>query len=254
VIVDARNARRRAPLHDDAGTNVVWSGTFDWGDVDGALKAADRIVKIEELHFDRFSSTPLECSAALVGDLARASSRCTATIEPGVVTIWMAPAPACRSTSSASSPRTSAAASGTRSRRTYLTACCLLARKLKRPIQWTEWRTTSTRRTRTETIAGPTTSRSPSRTTAMLGFVEGAGRLRSLPALRAARLHHLGSGHAGLYRWRNIRVDFTQVVTNKSPEANRYSRMQQLWRPKGSVTSSPTSSGSTRSRCAGRTT
>ena len=35
----------------------------------------------------------------------------------------------------------------------------------------------------------------------------------------------------GLYRWRNIRVDFTQVVTNKSPVApNRgYSRMQQLW-------------------------
>src|SRR5207302_8341496 len=35
----------------------------------------------------------------------------------------------------------------------------------------------------------------------------------------------------GCYRWRNIRVDFTQVVTNKSPVApNRgYSRMQQLW-------------------------
>jgi CO/xanthine dehydrogenase Mo-binding subunit len=35
----------------------------------------------------------------------------------------------------------------------------------------------------------------------------------------------------GLYRWRNIRVDFTQVCTNKSPVGpNRgYSRMQQLW-------------------------
>jgi 2-furoyl-CoA dehydrogenase large subunit len=48
VIVDARRAQDEgAPiLHDDAGTNVVWSGTFDWGDVDGALKAADRVVKI----------------------------------------------------------------------------------------------------------------------------------------------------------------------------------------------------------------
>ena len=53
-------------LHADADTNVVWSGTFDWGDVDGALKAADRVIRIKELHFDRFSSTPLECSAALV--------------------------------------------------------------------------------------------------------------------------------------------------------------------------------------------
>src|SRR4029078_11055664 len=36
---------------------------------------------------------------------------------------------------------------------------------------------------------------------------------------------------AGCYRWRNIRVDFTQVVTNKSPVSpNRgYSRMQHLW-------------------------
>jgi 2-furoyl-CoA dehydrogenase large subunit len=35
----------------------------------------------------------------------------------------------------------------------------------------------------------------------------------------------------GCYRWRNIRLDFTQVVTNKSPVSpNRgYSRMQHLW-------------------------
>ena len=35
----------------------------------------------------------------------------------------------------------------------------------------------------------------------------------------------------GLYGWRNIRVDFTQVCTNKSPVSpNRgYSRMQHLW-------------------------
>jgi CO/xanthine dehydrogenase Mo-binding subunit len=35
----------------------------------------------------------------------------------------------------------------------------------------------------------------------------------------------------GVYRWRNIRVDFTQVCTNKSPcGPNRgYSRMQHLW-------------------------
>ena len=35
----------------------------------------------------------------------------------------------------------------------------------------------------------------------------------------------------GCYAWRNIRVDFTQVTTNKSPVSpNRgYSRMQHLW-------------------------
>ena len=35
----------------------------------------------------------------------------------------------------------------------------------------------------------------------------------------------------GMYKWRNIRVDFTQVATNKAPVSpNRgYSRMQHLW-------------------------
>ena len=35
----------------------------------------------------------------------------------------------------------------------------------------------------------------------------------------------------GLYRWRHVRVDFTQVMTNKAPVSpNRgYSRMQHLW-------------------------
>src|SRR5207244_12043685 len=68
VLVDARRAEDDgAPiLHEDAGTNVVWSGRFDWGDVDGALKAADHVIRVKELHFDRFSSTPLECSGAVV--------------------------------------------------------------------------------------------------------------------------------------------------------------------------------------------
>ena len=47
-------------MHDDAGSNVVWSGVFDWGDWDAAKAEADHIVTIDELHFHRFSSTPLD--------------------------------------------------------------------------------------------------------------------------------------------------------------------------------------------------
>src|SRR5205807_1718025 len=63
-LVDARVAQEGdAPiLHDEAGSNVVWDGTFDWGDYDAAAAEADHVVKIKELHFDRFSSTPPECS------------------------------------------------------------------------------------------------------------------------------------------------------------------------------------------------
>jgi 2-furoyl-CoA dehydrogenase large subunit len=122
VVVDARRAQDdgAAILHDDAGTNVVWSGTFDWGDVDGALKAADRVVKIKELHFDRFSSTPLECSAALVEHdrgTGQFTIHCNHQMPASRRSGW-ARRCASRSTSSVSSPRTSAAGSGTRSRPT----------------------------------------------------------------------------------------------------------------------------------------
>src|SRR3954447_26173684 len=47
TLVDARNAQDEgAPvLHEEAGTNVVWSGVFEWGDIDGALRAADHVVR-----------------------------------------------------------------------------------------------------------------------------------------------------------------------------------------------------------------
>ena len=51
-------------------------------------------MKIKELHFDRFSSTPLECSAALV-EHDRGTGQFTLHCNhqmPGVAAIWMGPA------------------------------------------------------------------------------------------------------------------------------------------------------------------
>jgi 2-furoyl-CoA dehydrogenase large subunit len=45
------------------GSNVAWDGVYDWGDVDTALRDADHVIEVDQLHFHRFSSTPLECSA-----------------------------------------------------------------------------------------------------------------------------------------------------------------------------------------------
>jgi len=53
-------------LHEDAGGNLMWHGVYEWGDLDAAFAEADKIVKIDELHFHRFNSTPLECDGALV--------------------------------------------------------------------------------------------------------------------------------------------------------------------------------------------
>ena len=68
AITDARYAQGDdvPTIHEDAGGNLMWHGTYEWGDLDAAFAEADKIVKIDELHFHRFNSTPLECDGALV--------------------------------------------------------------------------------------------------------------------------------------------------------------------------------------------
>ena len=55
-----------ARCSDDADGNLMWTSLYSWGDLDTAFAEADRVVKIPELHFHRFNSTPLECDGALV--------------------------------------------------------------------------------------------------------------------------------------------------------------------------------------------
>ena len=146
VLVDGEEALTdETILHDDAGSNVVWSGVFDWGDVDAALAEADHVVKIEKLHFHRFSSTPLECAGALV-EYDQGTGEWTIHCNhqmPGIGAIWMAPALRVGHRQAAlRHAATSAAASATRSAsHPQFVVLCLLARKLGRPVQWTEWRT-----------------------------------------------------------------------------------------------------------------
>src|SRR4029077_14925164 len=47
-------------LHEEAGTNKVWNGVFEYGDVEQAFRDAACVVEIDRMHFHRFSSTPLE--------------------------------------------------------------------------------------------------------------------------------------------------------------------------------------------------
>ena len=238
VLVDAERAvEDDAPLlHEEAGSNVVWSGLFDWGDYDAALAEADQVVRIDRLHFDRFSSTPLECSGALV-EYEKATGQWTIFCNhqmPGIGAIWMGPALRCGLDKLRFVTHDIGGGFGNKiCLHPQLTACCLLARKLNRPIQWTEWRTDQhmanshgNERTFLD-VEVPVKSDGT-----MLGF-----KVRALDDCGAfPRYEPLGciiwaQVTPGLYRWRNIRVDFTQVVTNKSAVGpNRgYSRMQHLW-------------------------
>ena len=237
-IVDARRALDDdAPvLHDDAGTNLTWEGVYEWGDLDQAFAEADRVVKISELHFDRFNSTPLECDGALV-EYNRGTAQWTLITNnqfPGFAAIMMGPAMRVGLDKLRFVTQDIGGGFGNKiTSHPQLVACCLLARKLSRPVQWTEWRTDfhlsmSHGNERwfvdTEVAVKDDGTLLGFRTTAL----DDAGawlRYEPLGGVIWAQVT------PGMYRWRHIRLDFKQVVTNKAPVSpNRgYSRMQHLW-------------------------
>ena len=238
VIVDARRALDDdAPvLHPDAGTNLVWEGVYEWGSWQDAVAEADRIVKISELHFDRFNSTPLECDGALV-EYNRGTGQWTIHCNnqfPGFAAIMMAPAIRCGIDKLRFVTQDIGGGFGNKiTSHPQLVACCLLARKLNRAIQWTEWRTEfhlSMSHGNERWFHDTEVAVKDDGT--LLGF-----RTKALDDAGAfTRYEPLGGViwaqvTPGMYRWRNIRLEFTQVVTNKAPcSPNRgYSRMQHLW-------------------------
>ena len=237
VLVHAEEALKdEVVLHDDAGSNVVWSGVFDWGDVDQALAEADHVVKIDRLHFHRFSSTPLECAGALV-EYDKGTGEWTLTCNhqmPGVGAIWMAPA--LRTGIDKLRFVTHDIGGGFGNKiclHPQYVVLCLLARKLGRPVQWTEWRTDQhtanahgNERWFLDVEVGVMADGT------MTGFkVKALDDCGAFPRYEPLGCIIWAQVTPGLYGWRNIRVDFTQVCTNKSPVSpNRgYSRMQHLW-------------------------
>ncbi|HET7045155.1 MAG TPA: xanthine dehydrogenase family protein molybdopterin-binding subunit [Gaiellaceae bacterium] len=238
VLVDARKALAEdAPvLHEGPGSNLVWEGVYEWGSWEDAVSEADRVVKISELHFDRFNSTPLETQGALV-EYNRGTAQWTIHCNnqfPGFAAIMMGPAMRCGLDKLRFVTQDIGGGFGNKiTSHPQLTAICLLARKLNRPVQWTEWRTDfhlsmshGNERWFHDTEVAVKNDGT------LLGY-----RTKALDDAGAfTRYEPLGGViwaqvTPGMYRWRNIRLDFSQVVTNKAPcSPNRgYSRMQHLW-------------------------
>jgi len=238
VITDARRALEPdAPvLHPDAGTNLVWQGLYEWGSWEDAAAEADRIVEIGELHFDRFNSTPLECDGALV-EYNQGTGQWTLYCNnqfPGFAAIMMGPALRCGLDKLRLVTQDIGGGFGNKiTSHPQLVAMCLLARKLNRAIQWTEWRTEfhlsmshgAERFFRDTQVAVKDDG-------TLLGFrtnaLDDAGAFTRYEPLGGVIWAQVTPG---MYRWRHIRLDFSQVVTNKAPcSPNRgYSRMQHLW-------------------------
>jgi CO/xanthine dehydrogenase Mo-binding subunit len=238
VVVDARKALEDdAPvLHEEAGGNMSYTGVWEWGDVDAAFAEADHVVTISELHFERFNSTPLELDGGLV-EYNRGTGQWTITTNnqfPGFAVIMMAPAMRVGTDKLRIVTQDIGGGFGNKiTSHPQLVACCLLARKLNRPIQWTEWRTDFHQSMShgnerwfldTEVAVRSDGTMTAFRTKA----IDDAGAYLRYEPLGGVIWSQVAPG---MYGWRNIRVDFTQAMTNKAPVSpNRgYSRMQHLW-------------------------
>ena len=72
VIVRSEDALKNDPiLHPAVGSNVIFSDTWDHGDVDAAFREAAHVIRIGRMHFHRFSSTPIETAGAVATWSAR---------------------------------------------------------------------------------------------------------------------------------------------------------------------------------------
>ena len=238
AVVDAvRAAEPDAPvLHEQVGGNVVWDGVYDYGDIDWALENADHVVRIDRLHFHRFSSTPLECNAAVVN-----WEPGTEVIEifsnnqmPMFASLVIGPALGVGTNRIQFRCQDIGGAFGIKiGSYPQLAALALLSRKAGRPAKWTEYRTDhmlsaghGNERTFLD-IEVPVMSDGT-----ILGF-----KVRAFDDA-GAYLHYEPLGAViwsqvvpGCYKLKHVHVDYVESVTNKCPTSpNRgYSRLQHLW-------------------------
>lgn len=238
VVVDGVEAvEPTAPvLHEKAGTNVAWHGVFDYGDIDFALENADHVVKIDRLHFHRFSSTPLECNGAVVDwDKGSGVVDVKSNIQmPMFAAMVIGPALGVAINKFSFSSRDIGGAFGNKiAFYPQIAALALLSKKAGRPAKWTEYRT---EHMLSSTHGNERTFLDIEVPVMADGTILGV-KARAVDDV-GAYLHYEPLGAviwsqvtAGCYKFKNVQVDFTTAVTNKCPVApNRgYSRMQHLW-------------------------
>ena len=228
-----RRSCTRRPARTSSGR-----GLFDWGDYrrgarGGRPRRPHRAPALRPLLVDAARVRRLRSSSTTA---APRSGRSSATTRcPGIGAIWMAPALRVGTRQAAlrhAGHRRRLRQQDLPAPAVHGAAACSRASS-NRPVQWTEWRTDQhmanahgNERTFLD-VEVPVKADGT-----MLGFkVRAIDDCGAFPRYEPLGCIIWAQVTPGLYRWRNIRVDFTQVVTNKSPVGpNRgYSRMQHLW-------------------------
>jgi 2-furoyl-CoA dehydrogenase large subunit len=238
AVVDAEAAASDATvLHEAMGTNVVWNGVFEYGEVDKAFADAAHVVHLDHLHMHRFSSAPLENNAVIAqwDDNEQLLHFWSNNSFPTIGIQLLAPALHLRMDQVRLQTHDIGGSFGIKiTNYPQMAVCALASRKADgMPVKWSE--------TRTEHMQA--SAHGNERT-----FRDTRVALDKDGVILAVSSRHLDDCGAypryeplgcviwsqvtpATYRLKNLRIDFTQVVTNKCPVGpNRgYSRMQHLW-------------------------
>jgi CO/xanthine dehydrogenase Mo-binding subunit len=237
-VTDAEEALKGdSILHEEAATNQVWNGIFEYGDVGSAFRDAAFVVDIDALHFHRFSSTPLENNVVIAEWDAkddRIYYSCNNSF-PSFAIQFLAAHLNVHIDRIRVETFDIGGSFGIKITNYPQMAVCALASKKAggRPVKWVE--------TRSEHILS--SAHGNERT-----FRDTSVALDQNGVITAITSRHVDDCGAypryeplgcviwaqvlpGVYRFKNARIDFVQAVTNKCPVGpNRgYSRMQHLW-------------------------
>lgn len=222
-------------LHESSGTNLTWQGVYEYGEVDKAFEDAAHVVKIDHLNFHRFSSTALESNAVVATWDKRDQIDFFCNTIMTVPIAMIAPALNVRSDQIRLRTHDIGGAFGNKiGNYPYMTLAAFASRKAGgEPVKWVE--------TRSEYMqaGGHGSERN---------FYDTEVALDKNGVITALRSRHVDDCGAfpryeplgcviwaqvlpASYKLRNVRIDFSQVLTNKGPCApNRgYSRLPHMW-------------------------
>jgi CO/xanthine dehydrogenase Mo-binding subunit len=237
-VVDAEIALENSSiLHDEAGTNQVWNGVFEYGDVEQAFQEAAHIVSIDKMHFHRFTSTPLE-NNVVIGEWDPKDERiyysCNNSFPSFAIQLLAAHLNVHIDRIRVETSDIGGSFGIKITSYPQMAICALTSKKAGgRPVKWVETRSEHM----TSSAHGNERTFRDTRVALDANGVITAITSRHIDDCGAyPRYEPLGcviwaQVFAGVYRFKNARIDFTQTVTNKCPVGpNRgYSRMQHLW-------------------------
>jgi CO/xanthine dehydrogenase Mo-binding subunit len=237
-VIDAEQALTdRSVLHDEAGTNKVWSGNFEYGDVNKAFKDAAYVVEIDRMHFHRFSSTPLE-NNVVIGRWDPKDEHiyywCNNSFPSFAIQFLSAHLNVHIDRIRVQTFDIGGSFGIKITSYPQMAVCALASKKAGgRPIKWVETRSehmTSSAHGNERTFRGTCVALDKDGviTAITSRHIDDCGAYPRYEPLGCVIWSQV---FPGVYRFKNARIEFSQAVTNKCPVGpNRgYSRMQHLW-------------------------